>query len=155
MVWVFIACQAFVVLFIALHDWMPLGRFNNVKGVRSADPIGKLAVTTFVSALPFAVALGGTIYYAAGPFPIWLSWLLWISYGVAVYGVLRTWYVPYLLVNEPDRARRYKLMHGGTSTFLPERNGFAPNALHVVFHAVLLATVVFVVYLTVTGVLSS
>jgi hypothetical protein len=144
----FIACQTFVVLFIALHDWVPLGKLNNVKGVRSADPIRKLAVTTLVSVLPFAVALIATIHYAAGPFPGWLLWLLWLAYGAALYGVLRTWYVPYFLVNEPERARRYKLMHAGTLTFLPERNGLAPNALHVVFHAVILATVGLLIYMT-------
>jgi hypothetical protein len=149
----FIACQTFVVLFIALHDWIPLGSLNNVKGVRAADPVGKLAVSTLVSVLPFAVALAGTVRYAALPFPMWLSWLLWLSYGFALYGVLRTWYVPYLLVSEPDRARRYRLMHADTITFLPERNGLAPNALHVVFHAVLLATVALMAYLTIAGAL--
>jgi hypothetical protein len=149
----FIACQTFVVLFIALHDWLPLGKLNNVEGVRSADPVGKLAVTTLVSVLPFAVALGATIHYSPGPFPVWLSWLLWISYGFALYGALRTWYVPYLVVDEPERAQRYKLMHCGTLTFLPERNGLAPNALHVFFHAVLLATAALIVYLTIVGVL--
>jgi hypothetical protein len=29
--------QAFHVLFLALHDWVPLGRFSNVKAVREAE----------------------------------------------------------------------------------------------------------------------
>jgi hypothetical protein len=47
---------------------------------------------------------------------MWLVWLLWITYGGATYGVLRTWYVPYLLVPEPARAARYQLMFANTHT---------------------------------------
>jgi hypothetical protein len=41
---IFIACQLFVVLFIALHDWIPLAGLNNLRAVHSADPKGKLVV---------------------------------------------------------------------------------------------------------------
>jgi len=34
---VFLGCQSFVVLFIALHDWVPLGKLNNLAGVRAVD----------------------------------------------------------------------------------------------------------------------
>jgi hypothetical protein len=146
----FLACQLFVVLFIALHDWLPLGRLNNLRGVQMADAKGKLVVVTALSTLPFAVGLAGSAYYAATRFPLWLVWLLWITYGAALYGMLRTWYVPYLVAAEPARAGRYQRMFAGTHTFLPTRNGIAPNTLHVVFHTVLVATIVLLVWLTYT-----
>jgi hypothetical protein len=36
------ALQSFHVLFLALHDWIPLGSLNDLKAVRSANPIHKL-----------------------------------------------------------------------------------------------------------------
>lgn len=144
----FLICQLFVVLFIAFHDWIPLGSLNNLKGVASADSKGKRVVVTALSTLPFAIGLAGSAWYASTRFPTWLVWLLWITYGGAVYGMLRTWYVPYLLVAEPDRATRYQTMFSHTHTFLPTRNGIAPNTLHVIFHAVLIATAVLLASLT-------
>jgi hypothetical protein len=144
---VFIACQLFVVLFIGLHDWIPLGTFNDVRGVHSADTRSKLVVVTILSTLPFAIGLAAT-FYASSRFPMWLVWLLWISYGTGLYGLLRTWYVPYLLVPDPIRAARYQAMFGNTHAFLPVRNGIVPNTLHVIFHTIFLTTVVLLVCLT-------
>lgn len=137
-----------VVLFIALHDWIPLGPLNNLRGVRSADSAGRLAVVTALSTLPFAIGLAGTAYYAARHFPAWLGWLLWITYASALYGVLRAWYIPYLLMNDPDRIARYQVRFAQTHAFLPTHNGIRPDTLHVCFHAVLIATVVLLACLT-------
>ncbi len=104
-----IGLQAFVVAFLALHDWIPLGRLNDVKAVQAADSRLRLIVVTFVSTLPFALALAWTIEHAKTPFPGWLNWYLWISYGLVLLGIL------------------------------PEHNGIRPNALHVLFHLVVVA----------------
>jgi hypothetical protein len=148
MIAAFLACQLFVVLFIGLHDWIPLGRFNDIRGVHSADSPGKLVIVTLLSTLPFAIGLAGSAYYATSRFPMWLVWFLWISYGIGLYGLIRSWYLPYLFVPDPARAARYQPMFAGTHTFLPVRNGIAPNTLHVIFHAVYLATVVLLIALT-------
>jgi hypothetical protein len=138
----FIACQCYVVLFIAVHDWIPLGKLNNLVGIREADSRGKLLVVTAVSALPFAIGLTGSIYYAGSRFPDWLLYVLWISYVAGVYGMLRAWWIPYLLVTEPERIARYQVRFAHTHAFLPLRNGIRPDTLHVSFHVVLLATLV-------------
>lgn len=80
-----IALQGFVVAFIALHDWIPLGVFNDVRAVQAADPRGKLVLVTVLSTAPFAFGLGATIVYAGGHFPGWLTRYLWISYGATIY----------------------------------------------------------------------
>jgi hypothetical protein len=36
-IYAFIGCQLCVVLFIALHDWIPLGKLNNLAGIRAVD----------------------------------------------------------------------------------------------------------------------
>jgi hypothetical protein len=148
MIGAFLACQAFIVAFIAVHDWIPLGSLNNLAGVHSADRKGKLVAVTLLSTLPFAVGLAGSVYYASTGFPMWLKWWLWITYGAALYGLLRAWYVPYLLLPDSARAARYQTMFADTHTFLPARNGIAPNTLHVIFHAVTIAAVVLLVCLT-------
>jgi hypothetical protein len=145
----FIALQAFVVLFITLHDWVPLGTLNDVAAVRSTDGVSRLARVTLLSALPFVIALVGTIWYAHRRFPDWLFWLLWLSYGGAIYGMLRTWWIPYLILPEPARAARYQRMFGRTHSCLPARNGIRPNTLHVALHMVLIAVLVILTIITV------
>jgi hypothetical protein len=137
----FLICQFYVVLFISLHDWLPLGRLNNLAGIRAVDSTTRLLITTVLSVLPFAIGLAGTFYYFAGHFPSWLLWLLIISYGLALYGMLRAWYLPYLLYRDAARATRYQERFANTHAFLPMRNGIRPDTLHVTFHAVLIATV--------------
>jgi hypothetical protein len=137
-----LALQLFVVFFIGLHDWIPLGPLNDVKAVRTAVSAGKLFISTVLSTLPFAIGFAASVYYARTGFPHWLLWLLWISYGLAIYGMLRTWWIPYLLIDEPARADRYQAMFGRTHTFLPVRNGIRPDTLHIALHIVPLAVII-------------
>jgi hypothetical protein len=133
-----ITLQVYVTLFVALHDWVPLGRFNDVKAVRASEPAGRLTAVTILSTLPFAFGAAESAVHASG-LPGWLMIFLWISYGVAAYGLLRTWWAPYLLFKEPVRATHYQAMHGRTHAFLPLHNGMRPNTLHVTVHLAILA----------------
>jgi hypothetical protein len=139
---VLIALQVFVVAFIALHDWVSLGRLNDVSAVQAADSRSRLIRVTVVSTAPFAIGLAGTILNPRPPLPGWLDWYLWISYAAAVVGMVRAWWGPYLIYREPARAARYKAMFSRTHAFLPERNGIRPNTLHVTLHLVVLAILV-------------
>ena len=134
----FVACELYIVLFVALHDWLPLGRLNNLAGIRAADTTGRLFVVTALSTLPYAIGLAGSVYYASAQFPEWLMSLLWISYGAGLYGMLRAWWVPYLLIEDRVRAARYQARFADTHAFLTIRNGIRPDTLHVSFHAVFL-----------------
>jgi hypothetical protein len=151
MIYAFIACQIFVVLFIAFHDWIPLGKLNNLAGIRAVDGLARRVIVTVLSTLPYAICLVASIYYASTPFPQWLKWLLWISYGVGLYGLLRAWYVPYLLIPDPARTARYQQRFDQTHAFLPARNGIRPDTLHVGFHAVYLVLVALLVKITIVG----
>jgi hypothetical protein len=136
-----IALQVYVVAFIALHDWVPLGDLNDVAAVQAADPRGKLVAVTVLSTLPFLVGLCGTVAYAGARFPGWLRWDLWLTYGAAVYGAARAWWIPYLFIDEPARALRYQGMFGRTHAFLPARRGIRPNTLHVSLHVAVIAII--------------
>jgi hypothetical protein len=137
----FLGLQLFVVLFIALHDWVPLGSLNHVTAVRAADPTAKLVRTTALSTLPFAIGLAASAYYGRAGLHGWVFWWLWVTYAALVLGFLRAWWIPYLLVRDPVRAVRYRAMFGATHAFLPERNGIRPNTLHIILHVAILATV--------------
>ncbi len=135
-----ICLQGVQVAFLALHDWVPLGRLSNLEAVRASDPPGKLLAVTALSVLPFAAVLVVSGYHWTGPWPMWLRTWLVFTYGAAVVGAIMAWWGPYLFWRSPERAARYRVRFAGTLKFLPERHGIAPDALHVAFHACLLAT---------------
>ncbi len=137
--------QMAAVAFIALHDWVPLGRLNDVGAVRAHETTRHLWMVTLASTLPFAVGLAGSIASLGARFPDWLTIWLWANYGVAAYGILRTWWVPYLLLKEPARAAKYATMHGRTHAFLPVHHGMRPNTLHVLFHLAVAAIFVLLI----------
>jgi hypothetical protein len=145
---VLLALQSFVVLFVAFHNWIPLGTLNNRKGVRAEFSTQKLLITTLINLTPFAIGFAASIFYFGMAYPGWLAWWLWIIYGLACYGSLKAWWIPYLGRPEPDRAARYKVVYAGTHSFFPEHNGIQPNTLHVIFDAATVATIIVLAVLT-------
>jgi hypothetical protein len=136
----FLALQSFVVAFLLFHDWIPLGRLNNLAAIRSQDTLLRRAFVTLLPAAPAAIGLFFSARYFGRSYPHWLEMLLWITYVVFVLGLLRAWWIPYLVVPDPPRAARYEIIFANTHSFLPRRNGMAPDTLHTVFHLVAVAT---------------
>jgi hypothetical protein len=137
-----LSLQILHVAFLALHDWIPLGRLNDLEAVKRANPNSRLAVATILSTAPFAFALIESVLHAHQPFPHWLVQWLWWSYGLLFLGELRAWWAPYFFGAKPGLVDRYEVMFGKTTAFLPRRNGLQPNTLHVVLHATTLLTLV-------------
>lgn len=139
---VLIALQVFQVLFLWLHDWLPLGRLNDVKAVCSQDTTSRLVVVTLIQSVPFTIGLLFSLSHFERPYPHWLYLWLWISYGAIFLGQIRAWWIPYLFRAEPERAARYQIMFGNTHRFLPIRNGLVPNTAHIMLHLATAATLV-------------
>jgi hypothetical protein len=139
---VLIVLQVFQVLFLWLHDWVPLGRLNDVKAVRSQDTVSRLIVVTLIQSGPFTIGLLFSLLYFGRLYPHWLYLWLWISYSVIFLGQIRAWWIPYLFRAEPERAARYQIMFGNTHHFLPTRNGLVPNTAHIMLHLATAATLV-------------
>jgi hypothetical protein len=135
-----IALQAFQVAFLWIHDWVPLGRLNDVAAVRKADSLQRLVIVTIVQSVPWTVGLIFSAKHFRHPYPHWLVMWLWISYLLLFIGQLRAWWMPYLLKPDPERALRYRQMFGNTHSFLTERNGMVPNTAHVLLHLATAAT---------------
>jgi hypothetical protein len=139
---VLIVLQGFQVLFLWLHDWVPLGRLNDVKAVRSQDTAFRLVVVTLIQSVPFTIGFLFSLSYFGRLYPRWLYLWLWISYSVIFVGQIRAWWIPYLFRAEPERAARYQIMFGNTHRFLPTRNGLVPNTAHIMLHLATAATLV-------------
>jgi hypothetical protein len=135
-----IALETFQVTFLWLHDWVPLGRLNDVAEVHRADSLQRLVIVTIVQSVPFTIGLIFSAKYFGHPYPHWLVTWLWISYVLLFIGQLRAWWVPYLLKADPERALRYRQMFGNTHSFLPARNGMVPNTAHILLHLATAAT---------------
>jgi hypothetical protein len=140
----FLTFQSSVVAILLLHDWIPLGRFNNLAALRSADPLTARLVTTIIPLIPTALALYFCAQRFTEPYSHDLKMLLWITYGILLIGMLRAWWIPYLVTPDPKRAARYQVLFAGTHTVLPVRNGMVPNSLHIVLHLVTFATFVLI-----------
>lgn len=136
-----IILQAFHVAFLWTHDWIPLGRLNDVAAVRRQDSTARLVRVTLMQSVPYTIGFLASVYYPSISklYPGWLWYWLWISYGILFAGELTAWWVPYLLRPQPERAARYRAMFGGTCAFLAERNGIVPNTLHCLLHAATVA----------------
>jgi hypothetical protein len=139
---ILVGLQVYQVAFLWLHDWLPLGRLNDMGAVRRQDPLARLTAVTLIQSVPFTIGLYFSARHLHGTFPAWLMMYLWISYGILFVGQLRAWWVPYLLRAEPARAERYRAMFGDTHAFLPIRNGLVPNTAHITLHVATLATLI-------------
>jgi hypothetical protein len=137
-----LALQAFQVLFLWLHDWVPLGRLNDVEAVRREDGLKGLIRITLIQGIPWSIGLFFSVRYFGRAYPSWLDMWLWISYALLFLGQFRAWWLPYLFVPDPKRAERYRRMFGATHAFLPLRNGIVPNTAHILLHVATAATLV-------------
>lgn len=145
---VLIALQCFVVVFVALHNWIPLGSLNDLEAVRAEFPTGKLIVTTLSNLTPAAIGLAASIFYFRQGFPDWLVWYLWIFYLLACCGSLWAWWIPYFFEAGKKRVAREQALYGNTHSLLPERHGVRPNTLHVIFDVVTVAILIALALLT-------
>src|ERR1700678_2809757 len=145
---VLIVLQCFVVAFVALHNWIPLGPLNDLKAVRAEFPTGKLIITTLSNLTPAAIGLAGSIFYFKSGFPEWLVWYLCIFYLLACCGSLWAWWIPYFFGAGKKRLARDLALYGNTHSFLPERNGVPPNTLHAIFDVVTVAILIVLAMVT-------
>jgi len=137
---ILIALQTFQVLFLALHDWVPLGGLNDVAAVRSEMPTRNLLIATLIQTSFFAMGLFFSISCHGRSYPAWPNYWLWISYVTLFIGEIQAWWIPYLVRPDPKRAARYQKMFGKTHSFLPRHNEIVPNTAHVLLHLATAAT---------------
>jgi hypothetical protein len=131
----------------ALHDTVPLGRWNNLGRFKREIPLGRRVRGSLQNSVT-ALAVVGVFYMgwmrggeSAGD---WRMALL-ITAGVLLYMEFRAWWRPYLFGSTPEEVAKLLPNWEGTYAFLPVRNGVRPNAMHVLMHASTLAMFVLAV----------
>ena len=134
--------QMFQVAFLWIHDWIPLGRLNDVVAVRSQDTKQRLVTVTLIQSIPWTLGLCFSLSHLGRTYPSWLYGWLFISYALLLLGQVFAWWVPYLMRPGPERAERYRIMFGKTHSFLPLRNGIVPNTAHIMLHLATAATLI-------------
>ena len=139
---VLIALQVFHLLFLLLHDWVPLGNLNNVSAFQKSTTAPQKVLSLLVPSIPVTIGLGFTLLAnTRGPV---LSFRVILSavYGFLLLGELEAWWIPYLFGTSAERVARYRTLFAGTHSFLPSRHGITPNTLHVALHAATMATLI-------------
>jgi hypothetical protein len=135
-----IALEAFQLAILLFHDWIPLGRLNDVPAVHGANTRAQLLAGTFINSAPATFGLWRSIAFFGHPYPRGLMIALWLIYGILLIGEIRAWWYPYFFGTSRERVERYRIMFGRTHALLPPRNGIVPNTLHVSLHAATFAT---------------
>lgn len=133
---ILLGLQVLQVSILIFHDWIPLGRLNDVATVRRVHGFKKILIGTLINAIPFSFGLAASLYYWGQPLPHWLWMYLIIAYGILFAGEIETWWLTYFFgYKDAARAAPYRTMFGSTHAFLPVRHGIAPNTLHVILHS--------------------
>ncbi|MGA8100769.1 MAG: hypothetical protein WB869_01370 [Candidatus Acidiferrales bacterium] len=137
-----VALQVFQLAFLLLHDWMPLGRLNDISAIRrTITPLQRL-VGLLVPGIPVFIALSLSLKYFGIAYPGWVRWWLRLTYSLLFLGEVEAWWIPYLFGTTAERVALYHALFVRTHSFLPPRHGIVVNTLHVVLHASTLMTVI-------------
>lgn len=134
--------QLLQVAILLLHDWVPLGPLNNLAAIRTSRTTRELLLGTVVSSLLPAFGLGLSLWYWRAGWPGWVRHYLLFAYGFLFIGELEAWWVPYWIWPQPKRSEEYARAYDQTHACLPTRNGIRPNTLHVLLHAMTVATLI-------------
>ena len=135
-----VSLQSLQLLVLLFHDWVPLGRLNDIRAVQAAHPRRLLLLGTAVSSLLPGIGWILSLSHHNGPWPAWLAGYLVFAYLFLFTGEIEAWWAGYFFGYRADRAAGYRAMYGNTIAFLPPRHGIQPNALHVLLHAATVAT---------------
>ena len=131
-------------LLFLLHDTVPLGRWNNLTALRAAVPLRRRIIGTLMNTAIGLLALYFFHMSSMHHSQMALTWLI-VLQAFMVYGEVRWWWYPYFAGASPVLVARLRPNWEGTLTFLPERNGIRPNALHCVMHTMTLAALIFAI----------
>lgn len=146
-----LAGLCFILLFMIVHDWVPLGSLNDVQAISEVHSFRELVTVTLSGAVQFLLFICLVIMFMGKPYPAWVKLWLIIHQGCIFAGALIDWWIPYFFgYGAEQRAERYRQMFGNTHSFLPEMNGIVPNTLHIIFHTTLLLCIILTIYIALT-----
>lgn len=148
---ILLAGLGLIFLFMLVHDWVPLGKLNDVQAVSEARDLGELIIVTLIGTVQILLLITIVLFYLGRKYPLWIKLWLVIHQGFIFAGALLDWWLPYLFgLGAEGRVERYSVMFGDTHAFLPVNNGIVPNTIHVMFHFTLLLCILVTIYISLT-----
>lgn len=138
-----------ILLFMLIHDWVPLGALNDVEAIKSQQTTSELLQITALNTLSILIVMVLAMAFIGKRYPIWAKLWLVIHLGFIAAGVIIAWWIPYFFGADQETIDRYDAMFGNTHAFLPEMNHITPNTIHVFFHLVLLVTWILAIYISI------
>jgi hypothetical protein len=144
----FVVIQAFIVSFLLLHDWIPLGTLNDLEGVRVQNTTQRLVIQTAVNTFPTLIGFLLSLKFIGKKYPLWFKLYMTIMYTCLFAGELYAWWIPYFFGADEHLVERYSDMFANTHAFLPMMNGIVPNTLHVILHLLTLFVLILSFYLS-------
>ncbi len=139
-----------ILVFMIVHDWIPLGSLNELEGIRAENTIGELLFTTLFNTISIGIVLFLAYWFRGRIYPLWVKAWLIIHPCFIFAGALKAWWIPYFTGADDAALKRYETMFADTHHFLPEINGFSVNTIHAVFHATLLTCIFLIVFIVVS-----
>jgi hypothetical protein len=132
----FLILQCILFLFMALHDWVEIHPFTDLKALKKAHSFKSRLIGSLINAGLVFVPIVITSAHMSSPFPVWACLLFTAIYGLITFGTVTAWWIPYLgggywVHGNKAGFEEYRLTH----SFLPPRgNHVTPNTLHVILH---------------------
>lgn len=147
----FIIAQSCLLILLALHDWVDLAPFNDLKATRATSSLKAHVATTFLNCGIIGGALVGTVWYTGKATPTWFAWYLVSAYALFLFGMFMYWYKPMLFGAGRWHKESFKDEYAHTHHVIPGGDeDIRPNTLHVVIH-VFIVTSAILAFLKVAG----
>ncbi|WP_042141994.1 hypothetical protein [Paucisalibacillus sp. EB02] len=148
---VLILGYCFILLFMIVQDWVPLGSLNDIHAIKQEKTTNELIIVTLVGVLQVAFLIFLMLLFIGKRYPLFVKLWLVIHPSCIFAGVLMSWWIPYFTgIGATERIASYTAMFGNTHTFLPVMNGIVPNTFHILFHVTLFVCILVSVYIFVT-----
>jgi len=121
---------------MALHDWIDMPPFTNLKALRKTHSFKFRLIGSFINAGLVLIPILVTLIYIASSLPFWARLLFTLIYGLITLGTITAWWIPYFgggywVHRNKAGFEEYRNTH----SFLPPRgNNIVPNTLHIILH---------------------
>ncbi|QDP39685.1 hypothetical protein [Radiobacillus deserti] len=147
-----LAGLSFILLFMIVQDWVPLGSLNDVQAIREEHTFNGLVTVTLINVTQILLLIGLVVIFMGRRYPTWIKlWLIIHQVSIFV-GALISWWIPYFFgYGAEQKVQIYNQMFGNTHSFLPLMNGIVPNTLHILFHITLLFCIIVMIYISFTS----
>jgi len=133
------ALTAIFLVYVLIHDWVPLGPLNDIERQRE-QPLSTRILVEIGNVLPIVVLLTLSLLFPTGPLPAGAA--IYAGLYIVAFAVLAwlSWYRPYLRGSTPAREAAAAHEYGRTIQVLrPRANRIRPNLMHVILHLLFLA----------------